>query len=148
MTMKKKTFVMATTTIILFLFFVSCSNDPTTDAVPPVFEKIVLDPTKPEKGDTVTATIKFLSSGSKWYQVDYNWVLSRSGQESQYFITKSERQIGLQEPKFQFIVPDTLGYYTMTVRMGIVQASSLFPGGTISASSTIQNGSVSFEVTP
>lgn len=147
LTMKRNIFALAAMALIASPLFMSCSNDPEMDSVPPSFKEVVIDPSSPAMGDTVTATVKFLSQGKKWYKLTYNWILSRSGQDSQYFVTNEETLIGEKEPSFQFVVPDTLGSYTLTVHMGIVQASSLFPGGTLSATTTIKDGTTSFNVT-
>ena len=147
LTMKRNIFALAAMALIASPLFMSCSNDPEMDSVPPSFKEVVIDPSSPAMGDTVTATVKFLSQGKKWYKLTYNWILSRSGQDSQYFVTNEETLIGEKEPSFQFVVPDTLGSYTLTVHMGIVQASSLFPGGTRSATTTIKDGTTSFNVT-
>ncbi len=145
-TMKSNILALAAMALVACPVFMSCSDDPERDAIAPTFKEVVIEPSNPSMGDTVTATIKFLSEGHHWYEMKYNWILSRSGQESQYFITNSEKSVGQKEPTFQFVVPDTVGNYTLTVRTGIVQASSLFANGALAASATIQNGAVHFNV--
>ena len=125
-TMKSNILALAAMALVACPVFMSCSDDPERDAIAPTF--------------------KFLPEGHHWYEMKYNWILSRSGQESQYFITSSEKSVGQKEPAFQFVVPDTVGNYTLTVRTGIVQASSLFANGALAASATIQNGAVHFNV--
>ena len=145
--MKRNMLALAAMTLIACPFFMSCSNDPEMSAVPPTFKEVVISPANPSMGDTVTATIKFLSSGKEWYKVTYDWMLSRSGQHSDYWVRKAEASVGHEEPTFQFVVPDTLGTYTLTVHMGTVQASSLFPGGTLSTTTSIDNSTTRFDVT-
>lgn len=145
--MKRNILALAAMALITCPFFMSCSNDPEVDSVPPSFKEVVINPTHPAKGDTVKATIKFLSEGKKWYKVAYSWTLVRSGQKNDYFISKSESSVGQTEPTFTFVVPDTLGMYTLQVHMGSAQASTLFPGNSLYASTSIQNGSIRFEVT-
>lgn len=145
--MKRNMLALAAMALIACPFFMSCSNDPEMDSAPPTFKEVVIEPTHPAKGDTVKATIKFLTEGKKWYKVSYSWILGRSGQKNDYYLTKSEESVGQKEPSFTFVVPDTLGNYTLQVRMGTVQASTLFQGGALSSSTSIQNGAIRFEVT-
>ena len=128
------------------LFFTNCSNDPTMDAVPPSFKEVVISPAKPHMGDTVTATVKFMSKGKNWYKMEYKWTLSRYQQEPQYNVKGQGTTIDITEPTFTFVVPDTLGMYTLRVNPGTVSASSLFGNGSPFGSASIENNSVTFTV--
>ena len=128
------------------LFFTNCSNDPVMDSVPPSFQEVVISPAKPNMGDTLTATIKYMSAGKNWYRLNYKWTLSRYGQEAQYNVKGEGSQVEMREPTFQFVVPDTAGMYTLRVNMGNVQATTLFPSGALYGSATLENNSVTFTV--
>jgi hypothetical protein len=145
--MKRNILLLATILMVACpMFFSNCSNDPVMDAVPPSFKEVALSPSKPQMGDTVTATIKFLSQGKSWYKIAYKWTLSRYGQESQYYIKGEQSSLEMVEPTFTFVVPDTAGMYTLRVNLGTVQAASLFPNGSPNGSASLENNSVTFTV--
>ena len=119
---------------------------PSIEAVPPSFKEVVISPAKPNIGDTVTATLKFISAGKNWYKMEYKWTLSRYAQEPKYYVKGQEISIDIKEPTFTFVVPDTMGMYTLRVNTGAVIASSLFSNGSPYGSTSIENNSVTFTV--
>ena len=66
-TMKRNLLAVAAMALMACPLFMNCSNDPDTDSVPPSFKEVVIEPATPSMGDTVTATVKFLNEGKKWY---------------------------------------------------------------------------------
>ena len=145
--MERNILLLATFMIVACpLLLTNCSNDPEMDAVPPSFKEVVINPGKPSMGDTVTATIKFMSAGKSWYKMEYKWTLSRYGQEPQYNVKGGASSLEIKEPTFTFVVPDTAGMYTLRVNVGTIQASSLFPNGSPFGSASIENNSVTFTV--
>ena len=147
--MKRNILLLATFLMLACpLFFTNCSNDPEMDAVPPSFKEVVIDPAKPNMGDTVTVTLKFMSKGKNWYKIAYKWTLSRYQQEAQYNVKGEGSSLNMVEPTFTFVVPDTAGMYTLRVNPGNVQASSLFPNGSPFGSASFENNnsSVTFTV--
>lgn len=119
---------------------------PSIDAVPPSFKEVVISPARPNIGDTVTATLKFISAGKNWYKMEYTWTLSRYAQEPKYYVKGQETSIDIKEPTFTFVVPDTMGMYTLRVNPGTVSASSLFSNGSPFGNASIENTSVTFTV--
>ena len=119
---------------------------PSIDAVPPSFKEVVISPAKPNIGDTVTATLKFISAGKNWYKMEYKWTLSRYQQEAKYNVKGEGSSLEMKEPTFTFVVPDTAGMYTLRVNAGAVSASSLFSNGSPFGSASIENNSVTFTV--
>lgn len=145
--MKRNILLLATFLMLACpLFFTNCSNDPEMDAVPPSFKEVVIDPAKPNMGDTVTVTLKFMSKGKNWYKIAYKWTLSRYQQEAQYNVKGEGNSLEMVEPMFTFVVPDTAGMYTLRVNPGNVQATSLFANGSPFGSASIENNSVTFTV--
>ena len=145
--MKRNILLLATFLMVACpLFFSNCSNDPEMDAVPQSFKEVVINPSKPNMGDTVTVTLKFLSQGKSWYKIEYKWTLSRYQQEAKYNVKGEGSSLEMKEPTFTFVVPDTAGMYTVRVNPGTVQASSLFANGSPFGSASLENNSVTFTV--
>lgn len=138
---------LAASTMAGLMFFTACDDDPKMDAVAPQFKEIILSDQAPQMGQENTATIKFSSPGKSWYKLKYRWTLQRSGQEPEYYITETDSVNGIKEPTFTFVVPDTVGQYTLSVVFGTVTAASLFPNGSPYGSAFIENNQVRFNVT-
>ena len=132
--MKRNILLLATFLMVACpLFFSNCSNDPEMDAIPPSFKEVVINPSKPNMGDTVTVTLKFLSQGKSWYKIEYKWTLSRYQQEAKYNVKGEGSSLEMKEPTFTFVVPDTAGMYTLTRQTPFGSAS-------------LENNSVTFTV--
>lgn len=145
--MKRNIFVWVTFIMVACpLFFTNCSNDPETDAVPPEFKEVVVSPNSVYPGESVNATIKFLSQGKSWYKIKYSWTLINY--EHDYSIKGDGFSLDMKEPTFPIVVPDTAkaGKYTLIVNLGTVQAQSLFANGSPNGVARLENKSVTFTV--
>lgn len=127
------------------LFFTNCSNDPDMDAVPPSFKEVVVSPNSIYPGESVTATVKFLSKGKSWYKIKYSWTLIY---DKDYSIKGDSFSLDMKEPSFPVVVPDKAkaGTYTLRVTNMEVEAKSLFPNSSPFTSASIENNSVTFTV--
>lgn len=147
--MKAKTLMLCG---LLSLSMISaCSDNPDMDAVAPRYSSITFSPATPNSGDSVVCTVDYANEGNHWYGAKYSWKVSGPETGSGPVTRKGSGKITskAEKPTFGFVVPkDSIGTYTVTFVPGYVQASSLFaPNGTVTSTTSIDNGSITFTVT-
>ena len=147
--MKRNILLLATILLVACpLFFTNCSNDPKMDAVPPSFKEVVINPKSAHAGESVTATLKIQSMGKSWYKLNCAWTLINYATDPVYSFKGEGYSLEMKEPTFNIAIPDDApaGKYTLRINKLTVEASSLFPSGSLYGSPSIENGSATLTV--
>lgn len=147
--MKRNIILFATLMMVAFpLLFTNCSNDPVMDAVAPTFEKVILGSNSTTAGESVNGKITIKSMGKSWYKLRYTWTLTNYATDPVYTIKGEGYSLEMKEPSFTIEVPKDApaGSYMFRVTSLTVEASSLFPDGSIQRGATLENNSATLTV--
>jgi len=128
---------------VLALACTACDNDDNAkDGQSPVFDKLTLTPNPCNPGDSVYATVTYVSAGKGIYKSKYYYKIEKDGEDvdgaswSVVDPTKSQ-------PTFSFVAPTTSGYYTVTFGASQINYSGGGPNGELYGSANSVNAGLS-----
>ena len=125
--------ILSVVVFIILSSIISCSNDdPPTGAKPPVFKKLILNPSTVGPEETVNATVEYEYPGKDIFRSDYQLTIVEVGSNS---ITETFEWTIIDptksNPVYEFKAPTKPGKYSISFHAKHINYSTGGPNGSL-----------------